>query len=122
MYLWFFFFQAEDGIRDSSVTGVQTCALPISAGIIPIQTPLIIAVWVEFLLGRRPEELCPIGILRTCIVGNLVAPSGIILQRIAVPKCPDVVDVADHALLHHFLGLLIERIAAVLRAHLNYLS
>src|SRR5207237_9854940 len=27
---FFFFFQAEDGIRDSSVTGVQTCALPIS--------------------------------------------------------------------------------------------
>src|SRR5260370_981115 len=27
--LLFFFFQAEDGIRDSSVTGVQTCALPI---------------------------------------------------------------------------------------------
>src|SRR5437762_9123932 len=27
--LWFFFFQAEDGIRDTSVTGVQTCALPI---------------------------------------------------------------------------------------------
>src|SRR2546430_3708081 len=29
--LWrFFFFQAEDGIRDLTVTGVQTCALPIS--------------------------------------------------------------------------------------------
>src|SRR5207237_5191585 len=28
---FFFFFQAEDGIRDSSVTGVQTCALPISS-------------------------------------------------------------------------------------------
>ena len=27
-----FFFQAEDGIRDSPVTGVQTCALPISNG------------------------------------------------------------------------------------------
>src|SRR6266498_4650471 len=27
---WFFFFQAEDGIRDADVTGVQTCALPIS--------------------------------------------------------------------------------------------
>src|SRR6266540_1171107 len=26
----FFFFQAEDGIRDRDVTGVQTCALPIS--------------------------------------------------------------------------------------------
>src|SRR6266487_4642339 len=29
--LCFFFFQAEDGIRDGRVTGVQTCALPISA-------------------------------------------------------------------------------------------
>src|SRR2546427_3659368 len=28
---FFFFFQAEDGIRDLTVTGVQTCALPISA-------------------------------------------------------------------------------------------
>src|SRR2546430_8705198 len=28
--LVFFFFQAEDGIRDLTVTGVQTCALPIS--------------------------------------------------------------------------------------------
>src|SRR5438034_4659894 len=28
--LFFFFFQAEDGIRDHCVTGVQTCALPIS--------------------------------------------------------------------------------------------
>src|SRR5260221_2487910 len=28
----FFFFQAEDGIRDHCVTGVQTCALPISGG------------------------------------------------------------------------------------------
>src|SRR2546427_10830373 len=32
--LWtFFFFQAEDGIRDLTVTGVQTCALPISRGV-----------------------------------------------------------------------------------------
>src|SRR5260221_10673156 len=28
--VFFFFFQAEDGIRDHCVTGVQTCALPIS--------------------------------------------------------------------------------------------
>src|SRR2546429_7244481 len=28
--VWCFFFQAEDGIRDVAVTGVQTCALPIS--------------------------------------------------------------------------------------------
>src|SRR5438552_19159918 len=31
MVLFFFFFQAEDGIRDDLVTGVQTCALPIYA-------------------------------------------------------------------------------------------
>src|SRR5690606_40578144 len=31
---FFFFFQAEDGIRDFHVTGVQTCALPISANCI----------------------------------------------------------------------------------------
>src|SRR5690606_14989740 len=30
----FFFFQAEDGIRDFHVTGVQTCALPISAALV----------------------------------------------------------------------------------------
>ena len=29
-FFFFFFFQAEDGIRDYDVTGVQTCALPIS--------------------------------------------------------------------------------------------
>src|SRR5688500_20331758 len=29
MFICFFFFQAEDGIRDYKVTGVQTCALPI---------------------------------------------------------------------------------------------
>src|SRR5207237_7064017 len=35
LYVHSFFFQAEDGIRDSSVTGVQTCALPICA--VPIE-------------------------------------------------------------------------------------
>src|SRR2546427_8984332 len=30
LILIFFFFQAEDGIRDLTVTGVQTCAIPIS--------------------------------------------------------------------------------------------
>src|SRR5439155_9131707 len=32
--VFFFFFQAEDGIRDGHVTGVQTCALPIYLGLI----------------------------------------------------------------------------------------
>src|SRR5215217_9390184 len=33
--MFFFFFQAEDGIRDIGVTGVQTCALPISRVLAP---------------------------------------------------------------------------------------
>src|SRR2546427_13032820 len=43
---FFFFFQAEDGIRDLTVTGVQTCALPILGG---------------FLSSPAPEDLMPIG-------------------------------------------------------------
>src|SRR5699024_11559303 len=43
-----FFFQAEDGIRDRNVTGVQTCALPIStcawpASVAPFQAHVVIA-------------------------------------------------------------------------------
>ena len=35
------FFQAEDGIRDSMVTGVQTCALPISADMVEAGVRLV---------------------------------------------------------------------------------
>src|SRR2546422_6961647 len=34
-FFCFFFFQAEDGIRDVAVTGVQTCALPIFPVLLP---------------------------------------------------------------------------------------
>src|SRR3989441_5038943 len=39
----FFFFQAEDGIRDKLVTGVQTCALPIFLEVFLRPDPLTIA-------------------------------------------------------------------------------
>src|SRR5205823_8233609 len=41
--IWCFFFQAEDGIRDKLVTGVQTCALPICGGkaVIALPSPAI---------------------------------------------------------------------------------
>src|SRR5205807_4786253 len=45
---FFFFFQAEDGIRDYKVTGVQTCALPIS-----LQSDL------HHLPGPRPGDWWP---------------------------------------------------------------
>src|SRR5438046_8234496 len=38
-FFFFFFFQAEDGIRDWSVTGVQTCALPILCRFLASRTP-----------------------------------------------------------------------------------
>src|SRR5437762_11578431 len=41
-----FFFQAEDGIRDTSVTGVQTCALPILIGEIRALDPAMPVVMV----------------------------------------------------------------------------
>src|SRR5688500_19731000 len=40
MIIYIFFFQAEDGIRDYKVTGVQTCALPI---FLTVEAPLPIA-------------------------------------------------------------------------------
>src|SRR5438552_14172972 len=42
-FVFFFFFQAEDGIRDDLVTGVQTCALPISKNVccaVPGESPV----------------------------------------------------------------------------------
>src|SRR2546427_8130082 len=36
--MFFFFFQAEDGIRDLTVTGVQTCALPIYFRPLPVES------------------------------------------------------------------------------------
>src|SRR5215475_14470040 len=38
---FFFFFQAEDGIRDFHVTGVQTCALPILALSLKLKMPVV---------------------------------------------------------------------------------
>src|SRR5438046_8147654 len=47
-FFFFFFFQAEDGIRDWSVTGIQTCALPILApgsGVIAVLAGDIVVGW-----------------------------------------------------------------------------
>src|SRR2546426_8764691 len=79
---FFFFFQAEDGIRDYKVTGVQTCALPIflsattlglwwtrgrswrdlglvprpTAGLLGIAVGLAVVAWFEVRQRRRSEE------------------------------------------------------------------
>ena len=41
-FVFFFFFQAEDGIRDHCVTGVQTCALPISLILMDDTAPTVV--------------------------------------------------------------------------------
>src|SRR6266446_168779 len=48
MLFLFFFFQAEDGIRDYKVTGVQTCALPIYV----LQVPGWSNIWTQPIINR----------------------------------------------------------------------
>src|SRR5439155_19094252 len=48
---WFFFFQAEDGIRDGHVTGVQTCALPILESTFATSTFSVVNPTRRFYLG-----------------------------------------------------------------------
>src|SRR2546430_6368793 len=53
-----FFFQAEDGIRDLTVTGVQTCALPISLPAVRPPVPLVTALVQRGAAVRlRPEAV-----------------------------------------------------------------
>src|SRR2546427_3182626 len=74
--LWFFFFQAEDGIRDLTVTGVQTCALPISA--------VVVALPIGILCHRVPRlragVLGTLNVIQTipsiALFGILMAPLG----------------------------------------------
>src|SRR2546429_5775797 len=51
----FFFFQAEDGIRDVAVTGVQTCALPIYLTVLPKGST-----FASVVLSDDPEKLSPL--------------------------------------------------------------
>src|SRR2546425_1551444 len=71
---FFFFFQAEDGIRDKLVTGVQTCALPISTYI--QEPPFFID------LAPEPAPLCDIVdahallVLGDSITTDHISPAG----------------------------------------------
>src|SRR3712207_8141395 len=71
--LFIFFFQAEDGIRDIGVTGVQTCALPIFRKI------------VEITLKRQGIEVvsAPSGVIALAAIAN--APPQLILLDIMLP-------------------------------------
>src|SRR5437667_4781084 len=73
-YFFFFFFQAEDGIRDRDVTGVQTCALPIS------KKAVAIAVRNRWRRSQAPEDI------RDEILPNniiMIGPTGVGKTEIA---------------------------------------
>src|SRR5256885_16919083 len=79
----FFFFQAEDGIRDYKVTGVQTCALPISEvselhrGLsLGIATPPATLVLAELRFLREQHQLSAF----SCLVGSSVCCFGVVVS------------------------------------------
>src|SRR6266498_5488822 len=78
-FRFFFFFQAEDGIRDADVTGVQTCALPI--------------------LGYQPTLADEMGELQERITSTR-GRSITSLQAIYVPA-DDITDPAPHTTFAH---------------------
>src|SRR5258708_23922340 len=68
--VFFFFFQAEDGIRDDLVTGVQTCALPICLGMNAVYSSTSMAAdMIQW--NSRAARVC-----RGTLAGILLAISG----------------------------------------------
>src|SRR2546430_15977579 len=79
----FFFFQAEDGIRDLTVTGVQTCALPISWSLlraragalgIPLDAFTQTDVHLHVPAGAGPQDGPSAGITMATALASLLCP------------------------------------------------
>src|SRR5215813_5100622 len=75
----FFFFQAEDGIRDADVTGVQTCALPISNVLDTIPGPLRDRMEIITLPGYTAQE--KLQIARRYLVPRQLEANGLKAQQ-----------------------------------------
>src|SRR5947207_3512932 len=61
--LLLFFFQAEDGIRDHCVTGVQTCALPISIAILMLLINSVLPAKPEAVIGPVVSQVAHPGMI-----------------------------------------------------------
>src|SRR5205823_9430988 len=88
-----FFFQAEDGIRDKLVTGVQTCALPIFDVVSEPQRA-------KRLMGITPQEAGTFDTLKVREHLQLFARLKGLSRRVADAATVDVIDtlgLADHA-------------------------
>ena len=92
-YFYFFFFQAEDGIRDHCVTGVQTCALPISCDIfvLPSITEAAPQAIVEAMASGKPVIGTRVGSVPTQIrdgqSGFLINPADRSEERRVGKEC-----------------------------------
>src|SRR5258706_11929050 len=96
-----FFFQAEDGIRDWSVTGVQTCALPIPVAVVKEAAELIITggLKAEALADARPAQWSKL--IFNASVNGVSALTGL-------PHSPHFADETQPESLGHLLHDLIE--------------
>src|SRR5256886_6790773 len=84
---FFFFFQAEDGIRDLTVTGVQTCALPILNFILGLIWSVLPALAVK---PTRSQSVSPAqlqAVIRSRSVATTDGMTGIWLQKIGRASC-----------------------------------
>src|SRR6266496_167720 len=94
--LFFFFFQAEDGIRDLYVTGVQTCALPISRPDRGSSTRRPLRSRCPHRTNRRPRrarrEPRQATRMPAPSAGSLAAPAAVMAER-SVDRLPGVVPV-----------------------------
>src|SRR5437867_3081330 len=79
---FFFFFQAEDGIRDRTMTGVHTCALPISLQ--PIEQQASLRAMPNMLI-LRPGDANEVVEAYKVILQHTHGPSTLVLTRQAVP-------------------------------------
>src|SRR2546430_4354108 len=71
----FFFFQAEDGIRDLTVTGVQTCALPIyEVGELPAHRGVLHHDVFQDLVQEVPQVDRAVGVRRTVVEDEPLVP------------------------------------------------
>src|SRR6266498_5640838 len=82
--VFFFFFQAEDGIRDADVTGVQTCALPISAHAIGVAngTDALTLTLRALAIGAGDEVVVP--------ANTFIATAEAVVLAGATPRFADV--------------------------------
>src|SRR5579862_1889065 len=94
MIFCFFFFQAEDGIRDGTVTGVQTCALPISGNSAPVSADRAAGLRPRGGAARRPDRhkpahsptLLPATAIGLVVPGTTLFAAGVLPTQTKLPE------------------------------------